>query len=668
MTAGTEQIAFDGEDIRLVLSDQGGDICLLTYTPRPVNARLQQGFAKKFADSRGVSGAYLISRRAHWWQSPELAVVEDLVRDWPVFRQARHRLAYGGSMGGFGVLLSAGRIGCERALVSSPQTTFDPAYVTYPNRYARDTDGLAFSEPHAWTGVRDTCHYTVLYDPLDSFDRRQVALLEPFAMIDYLPVTFSSHSPLKLLQQAGVLEDIIFAMARGRFDLAEARRSLHDKKRHCSLYYATLAAKAMETRRMNLALWSAEQAFILEPESLLVFRTLAKLLRDSQDHAGLIRAAHTFIEAGGDVRAGKGQWLAGLYGAQDYEAALDLAREMATAPDGDAEDHRWIVLILQKLDRPDEAAAAAQAGLQAFPGNGRLATLLFDTLFAQRDYAAAMDIAVEIGTLTDIAAAERARIAELVANPRLSAIMKRRQEALRAEWFEAGNLIKALAVAEALAARPDADEEDIAWVSAILHQLGRSEEGLARAQAGLAEAPNEIRLLVAQFDNLYAMGRYTEAREIGERVVGHPEATASERWRTEKLMSPEGVRSTIDRQRAALFTALQFDEALALSQRVANEPDATADDKMWVGRLLHRLKRYDEAVTAMRAALLAHPGHLQLMRTLFDNLFARLDFAAAKGLLIDMLAHPDLAEADHSRLVGLLETPRLANVVPASWA
>lgn len=367
--AGIGKVIFEGEDLRLVINDLGSDAVLLTYTARPEKGRPQGSFAKPFADKRGISGIYIVSKWAHWWQTPEMPIVEALIRDSGLIDNAPHSLAYGGSMGGFGVLLSAGRLGCKYGLVSGPQITFAPEIVDYPNRYAPDTDPLTFVEPDARAGISPHCRYVVLYDPLDSFDRRQVSLLESFPSVDYLPVPLSSHSPLKLLNEAGVLEDLVVDSLRGTADIKSLRRHLRTAKRDCPLYLATLGTIARRRNHPPVELWAARRAHEIEPLSVPVFQRLARILRETRNFAELETAARAFMATEPEDGAGTENLLIALYSQMKLEEAAQFGRPLCERNPERYELWKWLFAALTRLHRFSEIADDCRRHFDSFNGD-----------------------------------------------------------------------------------------------------------------------------------------------------------------------------------------------------------------------------------------------------------------------------------------------------------
>ncbi len=379
-----ETIAFDGKDLRLVFLRPAARQQILTYSVRPTPGKPLAGFAASFIRARPLGGIFVIAKWPHWWQTPELAVVEDIIRASGIVDRAERRLAYGASMGAHGVMLTAARLGFEQALMIAPQVSLSPPVVPFEHRWDKDVPRVRFCEPDARTGLRASCTYWVLYDPRDGNDARHVALLGDAANVRRVVVPFGGHTLPEMLQQTGMLGPLVGDVLTGGFQPELFRRTLRARRPQSGQYFDMLSKAELARGRGDRALAAARRWFALAPDHLPAFDRLAGLLR-AHDIDELLSVARLYVGRNpSQIRA----WRVvrqSAYQTGDIEGARQAA-EAVVALDGEgSDDWRWIVRILQRLRRSGEAAETfdrmahqfaddlpfLRAGVNALEGAGR---------------------------------------------------------------------------------------------------------------------------------------------------------------------------------------------------------------------------------------------------------------------------------------------------------
>ncbi len=360
--AGSRTIAFDGDDLQLVFDRRGSDNLLMTFTVRPNPGKKLVGFAAGLAEKYGFDGIYVISKWPHWWQTPELAEVERLIRESGMVQAARHSLSYGASMGAHGVLLTAARLGFRSALMIAPQVSLSPALVPFENRWNDDLPGIRFTEPDGRVGLGDGCQYLVVFDPRDRLDQQHVAMLPARDNIRLLPMPFGGHTLPEFLRQAGVLSKLVVGMARGEVDPVALRRMVRANRRNSPHYFDMMSRALLQRGHHRRAVPPARRWLALEPDSLPAFGRLNSLLRTLKDNDALLALATEFTRARPDAIEGWRALRLAAYQAGDHGLALEAARAAMGLPKTAADDWRWLVRCLLRAGLKAEAAESfAQA-------------------------------------------------------------------------------------------------------------------------------------------------------------------------------------------------------------------------------------------------------------------------------------------------------------------
>lgn len=400
---------FDGDDIRLIVQDNKSDVVFVTFTPRPAlekNGSFSRlGFAQRLVERRKYSGVYFISKWPHWWQSPELPVVEAIVRDLPFLKNAKRRLCYGGSMGGFGVLLSASRIGCERGLVVAPQVSMDPALVPFENRWNEDLEAIQFIEPDSRTGIGANCQYYVLYDEFHKLDRQHVDMLEGYPQVEFLSVPYGGHNILEFMLKIGVLKDFVRDVTMDNLHFDQVLRSIRGVRRNYTQYYEKMYLYAFEKDKKASCGLIAKHWFQFDPASLHAFKRYTKFLaegreKDSEDDEkirfeALVETSKIYVRTGADRVFGLQQQRLGLYSLGRYAEALEVALEVCTLQDSIFNNWRWAYACMNRLRQYQDIIDSCRTHFDSFRTEIRFLRAYFEALVAAKS----VDEATRIGKL-----------------------------------------------------------------------------------------------------------------------------------------------------------------------------------------------------------------------------------------------------------------------------
>ncbi|MGX1690960.1 tetratricopeptide repeat protein [Brevundimonas naejangsanensis] len=410
---GEVKTLFDGNDLRLISVSRDPTNLLVSFTVRPVPSRLPGPFAKPFADKRNYSGLYVVSKWAHWWQTSELYDVEELINKSGKIADAHNCLAYGASMGAYGVLLTAARLGIPRALVAAPQVTFRNDLVICENPYAADTDKLLFREDDARDGMTEKCEYNILYDPFEEFDQVQVNLISDSLNVHKIPLPFASHSPLELLKQAGILGHVVESALHGNLSKIVLKRRIRSRRRHCPLYMIKMAQRAEKSNRYPLALKLSREALLHSPNSEPAFRSYARLLRKENLYSLLVSASEEYLAINKDDLLALENLRYAYSGLKDYVSAEKFAEILINREKPSAQDYSLYIKILIRNANVEKAMELATIGSGKFPINGGLQVLKLQCLYLLGNYDEALLLANSLALRADISSIDAKTVDDL---------------------------------------------------------------------------------------------------------------------------------------------------------------------------------------------------------------------------------------------------------------
>ena len=419
---------FDGDDIRLIVQDNDSDVVFVTFTSRPAldkNGTYNKlGFAQRLVERKKYSGVYFIAKWPHWWQSPDLPIAEAIARDLPFLRNAKRRLCYGGSMGGFGVLLSASRIGCERGLVVAPQVSMDPSIVPFENRWNEDVEAIHFIEPDSRIGIGSNCQYFVLYDKFHKLDNMHVSMLRGYPQIEFLSVPYGGHNILEFMLQIGVLKDFVRDVAFDDLHFDQLIRNIRVLRRGYTQYYEKMYLYAFEKGKKVTCGLVAKHWFAFDPGALHAFKRYSKYLGEGRSDdsredektrfEALLEASDAYLAAGTDKVFGLQNRRLALYSLGRYTEALDVALQVCALQDSIFNNWRWAYACMNRLRRYQDIVDSCRTHFDSFKTEIRFLRAYFEALVAAK---ASVD-AIEIGKL-------------LVAHPQAGLEDKERVESVR---------------------------------------------------------------------------------------------------------------------------------------------------------------------------------------------------------------------------------------------
>ena len=232
---------------------EGGPVVVTFPHAGPPTMNADLAFGEVFLRRKGIDAYHVINAKVDWFQSPDIMRALAAIRaDLP---PGRRIVTYGSSMGGYGALLGSGPLGAAAVLAAAPQFSIDraavPDEVRWKDHAARIGPFIHQIEDHI---SRDARIYT-LHDPRN-YDERQINMFAPHPHWTHLRLPYSGHTPLMVLQQSGVLTELILDICHDRMDPAAWRARLHGVRRQSRAYWRVISVHAARMERADFAWYS----------------------------------------------------------------------------------------------------------------------------------------------------------------------------------------------------------------------------------------------------------------------------------------------------------------------------------------------------------------------------------------------------------------------------
>lgn len=226
--------------IRMPAGRERRDVVAVTFPGLRAQSKDLPGFAEEFLARRGLPAIHVTVAENHWFQVPEIEPALACVRD--LCRPYARVVTYGSSMGGYGALLAAPRVGAQAAIAMCPQVSIDGRKVPWERRWRDEAAGLAFGWDEIGPGPEGTCAAFLLYDPRHKFDRRHVAAIRAlWPAAEAIVTPFGGHKMPMFLRQAGIIGDLVAGLIAGEFGVREARRRVRLSRLNSANYLANRA-------------------------------------------------------------------------------------------------------------------------------------------------------------------------------------------------------------------------------------------------------------------------------------------------------------------------------------------------------------------------------------------------------------------------------------------
>lgn len=218
----------------------GSPACFVTFAPFTHERTLERAaFGDAFLASRGLDAIHVVSRTNAWFDYPEM---EDALGAITAATAGYARvLTYGSSMGAYGAIRFAERLGAVAAIAISPQYGVDRTSAPFERRFAVDlpSGGRRLSPGH---GSKTVAPY-VFYDPLDLDGLHAAKIRKAYPLTRLIALPHAGHPAAPYLAETGLLTGAIVEFAEGRFDPAAFGTAARRARDRSSQYLFTLARR-----------------------------------------------------------------------------------------------------------------------------------------------------------------------------------------------------------------------------------------------------------------------------------------------------------------------------------------------------------------------------------------------------------------------------------------
>ena len=230
---------------------------------------------------RGASHIHIATNQAGWYQSREfLPLVERLSSIRARYEKA---VLFGGSMGGYGALLFSGALNATRVVALAPQFSPDPSKPPHETRWLEQIKGIDFTNDDLASMASPTAAKYVFYDLVAGPDREHVDLIAGLPNVTLVAMPFSSHYPLTVLHEGGVLREACDALFFSDKPDIELRRLRRLCRRRSSIYLGGLARRLAYRGHIKEALATASKAYALGDASPTAMGTFLGVLQVEPD-------------------------------------------------------------------------------------------------------------------------------------------------------------------------------------------------------------------------------------------------------------------------------------------------------------------------------------------------------------------------------------------------
>lgn len=224
------------------------------------NVDQKAAFGEVFLKKAGFDAYHILISKIDWFQHQEFfdliaAIRNDIPPERPV-------VAYGASMGGYGALLASKQLDAARVLSVVPQFSIDRGVVPWERRWKEHAEFIGDFTHDVAGEISETAEIYSVHDPRN-IDDRQMALYPECPNWTQFRIPFSGHTPLIVLQQAGVLGEFVTAIVRGDVDAQHWRARLLSSRRSTRSYWRVIATHAVRRRRMDFARYALERLEML---------------------------------------------------------------------------------------------------------------------------------------------------------------------------------------------------------------------------------------------------------------------------------------------------------------------------------------------------------------------------------------------------------------------
>ncbi len=191
------------------------------------------GWGEAFLRRRGAAVLSVLFEKVDWYQSPGFFPAMEAARAFLGDRIAI--TTYGSSMGAYGAILAAARLGADRVVAACPQFSIEPDVAPFERRFRGEAEEIGPFRHDVTGELHDDISYFVLHDPTHTIDRRHIALFSQPANWRDILFPGTGHNTLPAMVEAG-MKDAVFALIMGQMDAHAVRCDIRKIRRNSTYY------------------------------------------------------------------------------------------------------------------------------------------------------------------------------------------------------------------------------------------------------------------------------------------------------------------------------------------------------------------------------------------------------------------------------------------------
>lgn len=370
-------LLYSSKDIYAVYHPGESDYLLLTFGYNGMKADDESFWAKGFCSKAKISAVGFVSRRSDWFPRKYMLPAIDAVL--PQIVNFPTRIAYGGSMGGYGALKYGKALGAQKIFTFVPQFSLNPEVVgSFDSKFTEFFDADLHSGMELNPEEYPSEEAWVLFDPglqIDAGHVEKIASVMPSAHFVKMPHT--GHATAKIFAGTAKAKKLIETVVSGR--QLDVKSLVAYERRKSSLRPSILWRAAFEKHPLWSAQIAAKHGDTFEAHDRVAMRSYMRLLAEK---------ARSAIGGG---RGSKNWWIAVLNAAEsalalpsdDPLALLENARRLSKSGQIDlalievqkatlaapkfANAFHMLAGFLMQADRYQEAVVAARRAADLDP-------------------------------------------------------------------------------------------------------------------------------------------------------------------------------------------------------------------------------------------------------------------------------------------------------------
>ena len=252
---------FDGPGLRIAyLQRNSPGLLVVSFTGRDPAPPAAAGAGEGFLAKNDIDAVHVISKKNHWWQTPDWDEGLRLIRAYAAGRGAREIVTYGSSMGGYGALVASKALGAARVVTYAPQFSVDPVVAPWETRWLSDAKAIKFATtPFAELAAAQAVY--IFSDPFFEADQRHVLEIARHAPVRHLKVAFSEHDVSRVLSDCGVLSTVTLEALRGTLEVNAFTHSFRTARKRTPLVYGGASRLLHQHRHTAAALLFGRHGF-----------------------------------------------------------------------------------------------------------------------------------------------------------------------------------------------------------------------------------------------------------------------------------------------------------------------------------------------------------------------------------------------------------------------